>query len=54
MILKDDIHEEERWLKEMLALSRQISCEPEEHKLSHDELLIRDFINGEGIFAEGH
>jgi hypothetical protein len=54
MILKDEIEEEKRWLEEMVALSRQIPWKQDQRQLSHDELLIRDFVNGEGIFAEDH
>ena len=52
MILKDEIEEERRWLEEMVALSRQIPWEQDQYKPSHNEKLIRDFVNGEGIFAE--
>ena len=55
MILhRDDIEEEKRWLEEMLALSRQMPGFQNKYMLSHNEKVIRDFINGEGIFADEH
>jgi hypothetical protein len=46
--------DDEQWLREMMSLARQEvrKPRPDHYQLTHDERLIRDFMDGTGIFAE--
>ena len=51
MIHRDDIEDEKRWLKEMLLLARQVPGIKNHYQPSRNEQLVKDFVDGEGIFA---
>ena len=45
--------EDEQWIRDMLALvgQRPEHAMSKQDRLTHNERVIRDFMNGEGIFA---